>query len=719
MAITDNHQETLHVIDSITGEPFPVEGDSATGAIKVTGIDGIGDVDGPASSTDNAIARFDGTTGKLLQNGVATIGDAGGIATTIADTGNEVGLTITQNDVTNNPRAVEIVNAGTNKALYIDQNGNAGTAIASSGAILLDNTGNTGIGLNVYTNIGATASASLISIFSDNTAYDTDVVTIRNDSTSASSVGLRVTGGAGSIGVLVDGNSTGAAGFRVRNQTAVRAGTGTAAMFVLDNNEATGSGDVMYFLNEAAGKGLQIDHNNTNISLDIDKDVTNKSSSDSGGALRIFQTSVVDDAATYTKSGAVVSITSNVTETSGTITDSAIVLDINQTHADATGTVVDIDNDGKGVALSVRGDGGFNTNARVVDIRVNGDLGASTGTNGVYIYSDTAHTVADNAQRALLKVENDNASAINNTLNIKQDGTGRAIFIDNNESGRSIEIDHDFSSASSSTGVVIDVDNASTGGAIGLDISNVTATSGTVIGQRIALPSGGTNNYALQLSDTGGTSAGGVTFGTDVELYRSAANTLNLGTNDNLVIGVSNGYSGWKLTTGGATTQHAAFINTSASGSGGGAGIVGASNDGAALASGDRMGFYLFGGSYDASNSTNNSAGIVGFTSEAWSSTNRGAELRFEVTANGSTSRGVAAKFGNDSKLYFGTGTDTNLYRDAADRLKTDDKLVAALGIGVGNSAAATTLGAVTNKMEVFDASGASLGFVPIYDAIT
>lgn len=32
-----------------------------------------GDVTGPGSSTDNAVARFDGTTGKLLQNSPVTI----------------------------------------------------------------------------------------------------------------------------------------------------------------------------------------------------------------------------------------------------------------------------------------------------------------------------------------------------------------------------------------------------------------------------------------------------------------------------------------------------------------------------------------------------------------------------------------------------------------------------------------------------------------------
>lgn len=59
-----------------------------------------------------------------------------------------------------------------------------------------------------------------------------------------------------------------------------------------------------------------------------------------------------------------------------------------------------------------------------------------------------------------------------------------------------------------------------------------------------------------------------------------------------------------------------------------------------------------------------------------------------------------------------------NLYHDGG-RLKTDDLFVTVTGLGVGNSAAATTPGTVTDKIEVFDASGASLGFLAVYDAIT
>jgi hypothetical protein len=53
---------------------------STTGVITNSSPSLGGDVVGPASSTDNAIARFDTTTGKLLQNSVVTIGDTGVVA---------------------------------------------------------------------------------------------------------------------------------------------------------------------------------------------------------------------------------------------------------------------------------------------------------------------------------------------------------------------------------------------------------------------------------------------------------------------------------------------------------------------------------------------------------------------------------------------------------------------------------------------------------------
>jgi hypothetical protein len=65
--------------------PAPAAGDAAAGRyLDADGTwsvpAGAGDVVGPASATDNAIARFDDTTGKLLQNSVVTIGDTGNVA---------------------------------------------------------------------------------------------------------------------------------------------------------------------------------------------------------------------------------------------------------------------------------------------------------------------------------------------------------------------------------------------------------------------------------------------------------------------------------------------------------------------------------------------------------------------------------------------------------------------------------------------------------------
>lgn len=49
----------------------------------------------------------------------------------------------------------------------------------------------------------------------------------------------------------------------------------------------------------------------------------------------------------------------------------------------------------------------------------------------------------------------------------------------------------------------------------------------------------------------------------------------------------------------------------------------------------------------------------------------------------------------------------------------TLDGSIIANKLAVGNSTAATVAGTITNKIEVFDKSGVSLGFVPVYDSIT
>ena len=74
--VADTTTDTLTLV---AGTNITLTTDAATDTITITasGGGGSGDVVGPASSTDNAFARFDSTTGKLLQNSTATLDDVG------------------------------------------------------------------------------------------------------------------------------------------------------------------------------------------------------------------------------------------------------------------------------------------------------------------------------------------------------------------------------------------------------------------------------------------------------------------------------------------------------------------------------------------------------------------------------------------------------------------------------------------------------------------
>lgn len=94
---------------------------------------GSGDVVGPASATDNAIARFDLTTGKLIQNSSVTIDDFGNIfaaagtalAPAFSTTGDtDTGIYFPSGDSV-------AISAGGGQRFVVDASGNIGVAISS------------------------------------------------------------------------------------------------------------------------------------------------------------------------------------------------------------------------------------------------------------------------------------------------------------------------------------------------------------------------------------------------------------------------------------------------------------------------------------------------------------------------------------------------------------------------------------------------------------
>ena len=95
-----------------------------------------GDVVGPGSSTDDALAKFDSTTGKIIQNSTATLSDAGTLtATAFAGpiTGNLTGAiqTAAQTNITSLANSVvistsgAITTTGAFTSVSIDDNGDA------------------------------------------------------------------------------------------------------------------------------------------------------------------------------------------------------------------------------------------------------------------------------------------------------------------------------------------------------------------------------------------------------------------------------------------------------------------------------------------------------------------------------------------------------------------------------------------------------------------
>jgi len=78
---------------------------------------------------------------------------------------------------------------------------------------------------------------------------------------------------------------------------------------------------------------------------------------------------------------------------------------------------------------------------------------------------------------------------------------------------------------------------------------------------------------------------------------------------------------------------------TGASSAGVGGAFRAVQDDGAAMASGDRIGYLIWGGAYDGANNIGYNAAISGYASENWTAGARGTEVIIQTTDNGTTAR--------------------------------------------------------------------------------
>lgn len=139
-----------------------------TAAANGSGGGGSGDVAGPSSSTDNAIARYDGTTGKLIQNSGITIAD-GATGTLAGSNSGDVTLGASVTDVLAvTGQSISGVDQGADRIVFWDESANKLTALTA------------GSGLSISgTTITATATGDVVG-----PASSTDNALVRFDSTT-------------------------------------------------------------------------------------------------------------------------------------------------------------------------------------------------------------------------------------------------------------------------------------------------------------------------------------------------------------------------------------------------------------------------------------------------------------------------------------------------------------------------------------------------------
>ena len=130
---------------------------------------GTGDVVGPASATDNAVARFNLTTGKLIQNSVVTIADStgnmAGVGTINTHTIPSGTDTFTMNAATQTLDSKTL----TTPTIADFQNATHNHSNAAGGGQIAISSGISGLGTGVATFLGTPSSANLAAALTDET----------------------------------------------------------------------------------------------------------------------------------------------------------------------------------------------------------------------------------------------------------------------------------------------------------------------------------------------------------------------------------------------------------------------------------------------------------------------------------------------------------------------------------------------------------------------
>ena len=180
-------------INTYDGKLYLKKDDGTEAIVTVNaGGAGSGDVVGPGSSTDNAITRFDGATGKLIQNSTATLDDSGVVSVSGA---NISGLTASSAVATDGfSNLVSVANTGTGDNVLATSPTLITPALGTPSALVGTNISGTASGLSIGGNAATVTDG----------VYTTDTSTVTNTMLAGSIANAKLVNSS----ITINGTST-------------------------------------------------------------------------------------------------------------------------------------------------------------------------------------------------------------------------------------------------------------------------------------------------------------------------------------------------------------------------------------------------------------------------------------------------------------------------------------------------------------------------------
>jgi hypothetical protein len=205
---------------------------------------GAGDVAGPASSTDNAVARFDSTTGKVIQNSGVTISDANLLTADALSINNNTTLGSSNSDtVTFNARSASEFTPATDNTydlgrtghewrdLYIDGTANIDSLIADTADI----NGGTIDGTTVGATTPSTGAFTTLSAITNVNAGGNNLSLTNTNAGSSAQATIRFINDTAEQGNISLNSSTYSFGTLVANAIGIRSYTAAGVYLTAEN----------------------------------------------------------------------------------------------------------------------------------------------------------------------------------------------------------------------------------------------------------------------------------------------------------------------------------------------------------------------------------------------------------------------------------------------------------------------------------------------------